>query len=167
VTPLLNMVHNGSNVTLIVLDNSTTAMTGHQDHPGSENTLEGKGKRVDIEKLVRAIGVEHVLKANAFDVKSVDAAIKEGLNHEGLSFIIVEGPCFFVGKNTKPAFTVTQDCNGCGTCFKLGCSAIARSEIVDEKTGRKKSSIDPVLCVGCTICAQVCPRKAIVSTQAA
>lgn len=167
VTPLLNMVHNGSNVTLMVLDNYTTAMTGHQDHPGTENTLEGKGKRVDIEKMVRAIGVEHVLKANAFDVKAVDAAIKEGLNHEGLSFIIVEGPCFFVGKNTKPAFTVTDVCNGCGTCFKLGCSAIARSEIVDEKTGRKKSSIDPVLCVGCTICAQVCPRKAIVSTQAA
>jgi indolepyruvate ferredoxin oxidoreductase alpha subunit len=141
VTPLLNMVHNGSNVTLMVLDNSTTAMTGHQDHPGTENTLEGKGKRVDIEKLVRAIGVEHVLKANAFDVKSVDAAIKEGLNHEGLSFIIVEGPCFFVGKNTKPAFTVTQDCNGCGTCSKLGCSAIARSEIVDEKTEGRISMI--------------------------
>jgi indolepyruvate ferredoxin oxidoreductase alpha subunit len=56
------MVHNGSNVTLMVLDNSTTAMTGHQDHPGTENTLEGKGKGVDIEKLVRAIGVEHVSK---------------------------------------------------------------------------------------------------------
>ncbi len=164
VTPLMNMIHNGSNVTLMVLDNSTTAMTGHQDHPGVEYTLSGKGKKIDIEKMVRAMGVDHVLKANAFDVKSVDNAIKEGFAHEGLSFIIVEGPCFFVGNNLKPVYEIKENCNGCGTCLRLGCSAISRSDIKDEKTGRLKSRIDPVLCVGCSICAQVCPRKAIVST---
>ncbi len=162
VTPLLNMVHNGSNVTLMVLDNHTTAMTGHQDHPGVEHTLEGKGTRVDIEKLVRAMGVEQIRVADAFDVNDVNGAIKEALAQEGLSFIIVKGPCFFVGNNKKPAFKVDLSlCNGCGMCFKVGCPPISRSNEIHEKTKLRKSQIDPVLCVGCGICSQVCPQKAI------
>ena len=163
VTPLLNMVHNGSNITLMVLDNSTTAMTGRQDHPGVPQTLMGKPvKPIDMEAFVRSMGVEDVVKVDAFDVKAVDKTIRDALNREGLSFVIVQGPCFQISRKAKPAPVVDiNKCNGCGTCFKLGCSAIARTNIVDEKTGFKKSSVDPVLCVGCTMCEQVCPRHAI------
>jgi indolepyruvate ferredoxin oxidoreductase, alpha subunit len=165
VTPLLNIVHNGGNSTLLILDNETTAMTGHQDHPGLEKTLEGKGKKVDIEGLVRAIGVDHVKKVSAFDVKGVDKAIKEGLAFEGPAVIIAEGPCFFVGEGAEPTYEVDpMRCNGCGMCFRLGCPAIARSDELDEKSNRRKAWIDPVLCVGCDMCAQVCPREAISST---
>ena len=163
VTPLLNMVHNGSNITLMVLDNSTTAMTGRQDHPGVPTTLMGKPvKPIDMEAFVRSMGVEDVVKVDAFDVKAVDKTIRDALNREGLSFVIVQGPCFQISRKAKPAPVVDiNKCNGCGTCFKLGCSAIARTNIVDEKTGFKKSSVDPVLCVGCTMCEQICPRHAI------
>lgn len=162
VTPLLNVVHNGGNSTLMVLDNGTTAMTGHQDHPGLDKTLHGPGKRVDIANLARACGVEHVIKVNAFDVRGVEKAIKEGLAYEGPSFIVVEGPCFFVGQGSGPVYEVdTATCNGCTLCFRLGCPAIVQSDELDEKTGRPKAWIDPVLCVGCDMCAQICPRHAI------
>ena len=162
VTPLLNVVHNGGSSTLMILDNGTTAMTGHQDHPGLENTLKGKGNKIDIAGLVRACGVEHIIKVDAFDVKAVDKAVKEGLAFEGPSVIIAEGPCYFVGTGVEPTYEVDLDsCNGCTLCFRLGCPAIVQSETRDEKTGRPKAWIDPVLCVGCDMCAQICPRHAI------
>ncbi|MEI8131570.1 MAG: thiamine pyrophosphate-dependent enzyme, partial [Leptolinea sp.] len=168
VAPLLNIVHNGGNSTLMILDNASTAMTGHQDHPGLENTLQGTGKKVDIEGLVRACGVEHIQKVNAFEVKGVDQAVKNGLAYEGPSVIIVEGPCIFVGPAAQPTYEVDlTSCNGCTMCFRLGCPAIITSDELDEKTKRPKAFIDPVLCVGCDMCAQVCPRFAISSTSLA
>lgn len=165
ITPLVNIVHNGGNSTLMILDNATTAMTGHQDHPGLDQSLAGKGKKVDIAGLVRACGVEHVQKVDAFDVKGVDRAIKAGLAYEGPSVVVVEGPCYFVGDNTHPTYEVDLvSCNGCSLCFRLGCPAIAVSEELDVKTKRSKAWIDPVLCVGCDMCAQICPRDAIFST---
>lgn len=164
VTPLLNMVHNGSNITLMILDNHTTAMTGHQDHPGIDYTLHGKGKRVDIETFIRGMGVTNIQKVNAFNVKGVDQAIKSAIAQDELSIIIVEGPCIFVSKPEDKRFEITKVCNGCGTCLKVGCSAISKSDDVDEKTKRNRSQIDPILCNGCSVCAQVCPRSAIVRT---
>lgn len=165
IPPLLNTVHNGGKSTLMILDNGTTAMTGHQDHPGIQSSLSGKGVQVDIEGVVRACGVKNVHIVDAFDVKGVDKAIKEALAYDGVSVVIVKGPCFFVGKGTKPAYEVDPMlCNGCTMCFRLGCPAIAQSSELDEKTQRPKSWIDPVLCVGCDMCAQVCPREAISST---
>lgn len=165
ITPLLNIVHNCGNSTLMILDNDTTAMTGHQDHPGINFTLMGKTKKIDIEGVVRACGVEHVQKVNAFEVKAVDKAVKNGLAYEGPSVIIVEGPCIFVGPGTQTTYEVDlTSCNGCSLCFRLGCPAIVFSDEVDEKTKRNKALIDPVLCVGCDMCAQICPRAAISST---
>jgi indolepyruvate ferredoxin oxidoreductase alpha subunit len=138
-------------------------MTGHQDHPGVEQTLRGEPTReVDIEALVRACGVTDVQKVDAFDIEAVEAAYASALAHDGASVVIAEGPCYFVGPGMQGTYEVdSETCIACGTCFKLGCPAIKRAKEVNEKTARAKSEIDPVLCVGCDMCAQVCPVEAI------
>lgn len=163
IPPLLNIVHNGGNTTVAILDNRTTAMTGHQDHPGVGKTLKGAPvRKVEIEDVVRACGVEDVHKVDAFDIKAVEKTYKEALAHDGPSVVIVEGPCYFVGPGNLGAYEVDTDaCIACGVCFKLGCPAIKHAKEVDPRTGRPKASIDPVLCVGCDLCAQVCPTNAI------
>ena len=165
--PLLNIVHNGGKSTVVILDNHTTAMTGHQDHPGVEVKLGGEpAYKVDIEEIVRASGVTDVHKVDAFDVKAVEKALKNALAFDGPSVVIVDGPCFFVGPGAAGTFVVDADtCNACGTCFRLGCPAIIQSDQVNAKTGCLKAEIDPVLCVGCDMCAQVCPTGAILRAK--
>lgn len=163
IPPLLNIVHNGGNSTVSILDNRTTAMTGHQDHPGVEHTLSGSPTRkVEIEDVVRACGVTDVHKVDAFDVEAVKETYEAALAYDGPSVVIVEGPCFFVGPGASGTYEVDLDtCTACGTCRRLGCPAIKLSKEVNPKTGRSKTEIDPVLCVGCDMCAQVCPTGAI------
>ena len=165
--PLLNIVHNGGRSTVVILDNYTTAMTGHQDHPGVAERLGGQpAHKVDIETLVRASGVTDIHKVDAFDVKRVDQAVKSALDFDGPSVVIVDGPCFFVGPGSSEPYTVDADlCNGCALCFRMGCPAIVRSAQVDAKTKRPQAEIDPVLCVGCDMCAQICPREAIYAIE--
>jgi indolepyruvate ferredoxin oxidoreductase alpha subunit len=160
---LLDIVHNGGKSTVVILDNHTTAMTGHQDHPGVPVRLGGQPvPKVDIEAVVRASGVADVHKVSAFDVKGVERAFKEALAFDGPSVVIVDGPCFFVGPGPAGTYGVDSDvCNACGLCFRLGCPAIVHSEELDAKRARRKAEIDPVLCVGCDMCAQICPRQAI------
>lgn len=167
IAPLLNIVHNGGNSTVMILDNRTTAMTGHQDHPGISEKLGGETvRKVDIEAVCRASGVDDVHVVDAFDVKKVDEATKAALAFDGPSVVIVDGPCYFVGPGATEPYDVDLDlCNGCTLCFRLGCPAIIRSDQVDAKTGRPKAEIDPVLCVGCDMCAQICPREAIFATE--
>jgi indolepyruvate ferredoxin oxidoreductase alpha subunit len=163
IPPLLNMVHNRGVGTVIIMDNSTTAMTGHQDHPGIETTLMGeKVKKVDIYGLVKAMGVEKILKVNAFDVKAMEMALKECTSFKGTAVLIAEGECVFISKDTQPAYGVDLDlCTACGICSRMGCPAIVRVNVVHEKTGKRKTGIDPVLCTGCDVCRQVCPTGAI------
>ncbi len=163
IPPLLNMVHNKGVGTVIIMDNRTTAMTGHQDHPGIDKTLMGEPtKRVDIYGLVKAMGVEKVFQVNAFDVGAMEKALKECIAFQGTSVLIAGGDCVFISKNAAPAYEVDLDlCTACGLCARLSCPAIIRVEAVHEKTKKKKSGIDPVLCNGCDVCAQVCPTKAI------
>jgi indolepyruvate ferredoxin oxidoreductase alpha subunit len=145
------------------MDNRTTAMTGHQDHPGIDKTLMGEPtKRVDIYALVKAMGVEKVLQVNAFDVGAMEKALKECTAFPGTSVLIAEGDCVFISKTTGPAYEVDLDlCTACGLCAKLSCPAIVKADAIHGKTKKKKSGINPVLCNGCDVCAQVCPPKAI------
>ena len=163
IPPLLNMVHNKGIGTVIIMDNRTTAMTGHQDHPGIDKTLMGEPtKRVDIYGLVKAMGVEKVLRVNAFDVGAMEKALKECIAFQGTSVLIAAGDCVFISKPSGPAYEVDLDlCTACGLCAKLGCPAIVKADAVHGKTKKKKSAINPVLCNGCDVCAQVCPPKAI------
>jgi len=167
IPPLLNMVHNKGVGTVIIMDNRTTAMTGHQDHPGIDKTLMGEPtKRVDIHELVKAMGVEKVLKVNAFDVGAMERALKECTVFKGTSVLIAEGDCVFVSRTAEPAPEVDLDlCTACGLCAKLSCPAIVKAEAVNPKTKKRKSAINPVLCNGCDVCAQVCPTKAIKKTE--
>jgi len=161
--PLANMVHNGSRGVVIIMDNGTTAMTGHQDHPGTQWTLHGQpAKAIDIEKVIRAMGVEKVRVVNAFDVKEVENGLKDCLAYEGVSVLITRGLCVQVSKAHGGIYWVDVNaCIACGTCFRLGCPAIVKSEVKNPKTGANKAAIDPTLCVGCDACRQVCPVGAI------
>jgi indolepyruvate ferredoxin oxidoreductase alpha subunit len=163
IPPLLNMVHNRGIGTVIIMDNSTTAMTGHQDHPGIETTLMGeKVKKVDLYGLVKAMGVEKILKVNAFDVKAMEMALKDCTSFKGTAVLIAQGECVFISRDPQPAYGVDLDlCTACGICSRMGCPAIVKVNAVHEKTGKRKTGIDSVLCTGCDVCRQVCPTGAI------
>ncbi len=166
---LANIIYNRGAACTMILDNGTTAMTGGQENPATGITLQGEITQViDIESVVRAMGVEDLWVVDALDVKGVEKAIKEATAIEDRpTVIIVNGACVFTPQFQRlPAVVVDlKACNGCGFCFRVGCPAILKSEEVDTKTKRPKALIDPLLCTGCTVCLQVCPRKAIYQTQ--
>lgn len=162
---LANTVYNRGTAATIILDNYTTGMTGGQDNPGTGHTLQGvESPRLDIEGLVRALGVQDVWRVDAFAAKAVELAIKEAVAVENRpSVVIVEGACTLIQEFTpKPVVSVdTETCNGCGLCFRVGCPAILKSDAIDAKTNRPLAEIDPLLCTGCDVCLQVCPRDAV------
>jgi indolepyruvate ferredoxin oxidoreductase alpha subunit len=164
--PLANLVHNKGNGTAIIMDNRTTAMTGHQDHPGITETLRGeKTKKIDIEKVVRAMGVEKVETVDAFNVGEVREGLEECNNFDGPAVLITEGECIQINSDAKkqPYRVNPEECIACGKCLELGCPAIVKTDEEYRDTGRYKAGIDPVLCVGstCDVCRQVCPTGAI------
>jgi indolepyruvate ferredoxin oxidoreductase alpha subunit len=132
-------------------------MTGHQDHPGTGISAQGKKtKAVDIEKLIKGIGVGDVKVVDAFDMKALRAAMKSSLDNPELSVVIIRGTCAVrQKKRTGPRIIDVAICDNCGTCIKLGCPAIQK---LDDQI-----SIDATMCVGdaCTVCQQLCPKKAI------
>lgn len=155
ITGMVNAVYNESDITLIVLDNSTTAMTGHQPHPGTGKTMMGHiTEKVSIPAVLTAIGIKEVAVVNPLNLKEAIAAVKKAADYEGVSAVIFKSPCIAVTK-PSPAYKVDTDtCIGCKKCIReLGCPAIAMDG--------KKAFIEPSLCYGCSICAQVCPCDAI------
>jgi indolepyruvate ferredoxin oxidoreductase alpha subunit len=166
---LANTIYNQGNACTMILDNRTTAMTGGQEHPGTGVTLQGEpGHQIDIEAVVRAMGVEDIWVVDAMDVEGVEKAIREAVAIDDRPTVVyVKGECVFVpGFQHRPVAVVDEDvCNACGFCFRVGCPAILKSETMDERTGRAKAEIDPLLCTGCTVCLQVCPRSAIYQTE--
>ncbi len=162
---LANVVYNQSPVITIIMDNRVTGMTGHQENPGTGRTLLGKSApRIELEPLVRALGVRHVKTVPAYHVDEIEKTLKEYLKLDEPSVLITEEPCALLPEARKrwvPLEVLSDKCNGCTLCFRIGCPAILKSEELDEKTQRPKALIDPSLCTGCEVCAQVCPRDAI------
>lgn len=151
---LINAVYNRAGITVVILDNRTTAMTGHQPHPGLGRTALGPGAApIDIKKLVEACGVEYVREVDPYDLKSAGRAAREAMDHHGPSVVIMKRECVAVAKNRPPLTVNPKNCVECGSCVDdLGCPAIARP---GGSPGILKS------CSGCGVCAQVCPSGAI------
>ncbi len=162
---LANVAYNRSNVITIIFDNRITGMTGHQQNPGTGYTLQMKEvPPLELEPIVRALGIDQVKTVPAFNVKALDETFKEYLETEGPCVLIARAPCALLPSSRKewrPLQVVADRCNGCTMCFRIGCPAIFKSDELDAKTQRPKALIDASLCTGCEVCAQVCPRKAI------
>ncbi|MEJ2101974.1 MAG: indolepyruvate ferredoxin oxidoreductase subunit alpha [Desulfobacterales bacterium] len=158
---LINAVFNNHNFTLVILDNNTTAMTGHQPHPGvdmKDFNLEGYG-RVSIEQVVRAIGVPHVAVIRPYRVNKSIEALKEAINYKGVSVIISQEACTLYAQSLKKArgkpFYINEKCKDHRECVnELACPAFYIEG--------QKVFINADLCTGCAVCAQICPEKAIV-----
>ena len=154
---LIDAVYNQANITVLLLDNHITAMTGGQDHPGTGKTLRGEqGPKVDYEALVRAIGVSWVRTVDSYDLAQMYQTLREAIAYRGVSVIISNRPCVLDPVKIKgPALSiVNEQCNACQSCMNLGCPAMTWGEGTFE--GRHKVKIDQSLCIGCTLCAQVC-----------
>ncbi len=158
ITPLVDAVYNKGQLTVVILDNGTTAMTGHQPHPGSGISAQGKEtKAVGLESLVRGMGISDVRVVGAFDISGLRGVVRSSLASPELSVIIVRGACSVGAPRSSGTMVVdTERCNQCEMCLLVGCPAIQREG--------KQIYIDATLCVGdaCTICQQVCPQQAIV-----
>jgi indolepyruvate ferredoxin oxidoreductase alpha subunit len=168
ITPLLNMAYNKSNALIIICDNSTTAMTGMQEHPATGYTLLGeKTKQLDLKVLVSALGIDNIRVIDPYDLKETRNAIKEELAKGGPSVIISQRPCVLFKRaklKTEKALKIDPDkCTGCKVCLGLGCPPISWQE-VEKKEGSKRegiSIIDENFCTGCGLCTQVCKFEAI------
>jgi len=160
ITGLLDIVYNGGTSTIIVVDNRTTAMTGHQDHPGTGVTLMGERTReASIAAIGKACGIERVTVVDPYDLKETDRVIAEELAADEPSLIISQAPCPLAGKKTLGVKrTIDADlCRECRLCLKLGCPAL-------DGAG-KKPVINELLCIGCGLCEQVCRFGAVAGKE--
>ena len=156
VTGLINIAYNATNSTVIILDNSITGMTGHQQNPTTGYNIKGDpASKIDLETLCRAVGINRVRVVDPYNIKECEIAIKEELAAKEPSVIISRRPCMLLKYvKANPSMAVDNDkCKGCRSCMKLGCPAISFKN--------KKAIIDATLCVGCGVCTQLCAFDAI------
>lgn len=155
ITGLINQVYNKGTATTIILDNSITGMTGHQDNPATGKTITGEATaKLDLVKLCEAIGVGSVRVVDAYDLAAVENAVKEEIANETVSVIIARRPCALLTKSYPPAFSIDPDkCIKCRSCLRIGCPAI---EFIGGKV-----RINKELCVACGVCKQLCRFGAI------
>jgi indolepyruvate ferredoxin oxidoreductase alpha subunit len=153
--PMINVLYNKGVSTLIITDNRITAMTGHQENPGTGKTLLGEPtERIDIEAVVRGLGAQRVEVVNPFEFDNVMKVLKECIESGEPSVVIARYPCILNVREKHPVPTVdTEACTNCGTCLKIGCPPLVKTE--------DNVAIDNLLCNGCGLCAKICPAKAI------
>jgi indolepyruvate ferredoxin oxidoreductase alpha subunit len=156
---LVDAVYNGSSLTLVILDNSTTGMTGGQPHPASGKALSGaEAHKLDLAQVCRSVGVEFVEIVDTWDRKAIPKALRKAMAHPGPAVVIARGPCMRLpemkSRDVAPYYVDEELCTQCDACFKVWCPAITR-------TGNNFPIINPTECTSCTVCAQVCPTQAI------
>lgn len=157
INSLMNMVYNQGTGTVMILDNSTTGMTGHQDHAATGKTLQGDVvPAVSIYHLCRAMGIAHVTEVNAFDTEELERIVKEETARDAVSVIITKSPCVLLKGQVFPdkCVPVPEKCKKCGACLKPGCPALTKN---DDGT----VSIDETMCNGCGLCKSFCKFDAI------
>lgn len=152
-TGLANAVYNQTNINVIILDNSTTAMTGHQPHPGTGKTMiDTMSQKIDICSVAKALNVGFVERLNPFDLKKSVEAVQNAAEYDGVSVIIFEAPCIALFK--PQAVVRTENCTGCRKCIReIGCPAMSVTN--------GKVEINDALCYGCGLCVNVCPTNSI------
>jgi indolepyruvate ferredoxin oxidoreductase alpha subunit len=157
ITGLVNTVYNAGTGTILVLDNRTTAMTGHQGNPVNGITLQARQSReLDLVTLVTSIGVSRIKVVDPHDIEAVESVLREETAADELSVIVFQAPCALLVRDKGDPCAVDEEaCTKCGICVKLGCPAIGR----DENT--RLVYIDTSVCVGCGQCVQVCKYDAI------
>ena len=157
IAPLMDLVYNKGTCTVLLLDNATTAMTGRQDHPGSGKTAAGEETvTVDYVKLAEAVGLKRVIEADPYNLGKLRAVLKQELDSDEPSLVILRAPCALTAMRRPTHFSLVdpEKCKNCDTCFKLGCHPI-------EKDDEGRARVNPSWCVGCSVCIQVCVRKAM------
>ncbi|MGC9365715.1 MAG: indolepyruvate ferredoxin oxidoreductase subunit alpha [bacterium] len=156
-TGLANMIYNQSKGTVLILDNRTTAMTGHQGHPGTGKTLRyGDVQEISIENTVKGMGIKDVHLVDPHNIEAMTDALKKSMAYPGVSVIIAKRPCIFLlsSEQKQNIHQVSpEDCIGCKICLGLGCPAISFRD--------QKAVINELLCTGCGLCASLCPKQAI------
>lgn len=162
ISPLLDAIFNKGITTFIIMDNSTTAMTGHQTHPGMSVTLQGEETQaIDYEALVRAMGVKWVKTIDPYEMPELRKVLKEAMESEELSVVITKHPCVLLpeekNKPYKPFQIVPEMCTSCMLCFRIGCPALIRTDDVPY--------IDESRCNGCFLCGMLCNLDAIKSVD--
>jgi indolepyruvate ferredoxin oxidoreductase alpha subunit len=160
ITGLVDVVYNRGALTVVILDNAITGMTGHQHHPGTGYTVKNQPTtKVDLVELVKGCGVRKVWTVNAYDLTEVEDALQQAVNCGEAAVVIAKQPCVLItDRQHRQGFSVNEACKYCRMCFNIGCPAI------EARDG--KAAINAELCNGCGICAQICKFSAIVKAGA-
>ena len=156
ITGLVNISYNASNSTVIILDNSITGMTGHQQNPTTGYNIKGDpAAKINLEELCKAVGINRVRIVDPYNLNECDTAIKEELSVDEPSVIISRRPCALLKyvKHNKPLIVDADKCRSCKMCMKIGCPAISMEN--------GKAKVDNTLCTGCGVCEQLCKFDAL------